>query len=426
MINIKKYSKVFWKSGLSVTDQLVFSGGNFVLNIFLIRLMTPSEYGSFAIAFAFLILISGFFNVIVFEPLSVVGHTQYSGNMNGYLSAVIRMQVAFSFLSTIILIVILSSLYALKAVGGGILLALFGASLSAPFVLFHWLLRRICYLEGDAHIALPGSFMYTVFLLTGLFFIRHFNFVSPFKAFMIMLLASVVSSIFLWRVLLPRTTKKNFLTHNIPVLSILSDHWRYGKWLSGAAVTYWLCGDFYLILIGIFMGGSQAGVYSAMGNLMAPFLQTMNGLSLLLVPWFARQRVSQGVSYVWRNLGKLIFFSVLLSIIYSTFVLINGKFLVKVFYRNNYFDNFIWLLPFLAIIVTLTALKQSLGIIVRVIEKPGALFWATLGSSLFAITAGILFIYKWKFYGVVAGISIGILLECVVMMHCISRERLSV
>lgn len=426
MINIQKYSKLFWISGLSVADQLVFSSGNFILNIFLVRFMAPTEYGAFAIAFAFFLLISGFYNVFFYEPLSVIGHTRYGNNVEAYLGAVIHMQIIFSVLSTVLFTVILSVLCALKAVDNIILFSLIGASLAAPAILFLWLLRRICYLDGDAHTALLGSSIYTVFLLMTLVVANHFNLVSPFVAFIIMLSASAMSSIFLWHVLSERIVVKNFLRQITIMQSIFNDHWHYSRWLAGATITYWLGGDFYLVLIGVFMGVAQVGAYGAIGNLMTPFLQMMTGISLFLIPWLARKKVNQGVLYVRRNVPKLILVSVLLAVSYSCFILMNGKSLVHVLYRNSYFDNYIWLLPFLAIIATLTAVKQSLGMVVRVTEQPEALFWATLLSSLFALSAGILLICKWKFYGVVTGISMGILLECAVMFYYIKRSAPSV
>lgn len=419
------YSKLFWKGGLSVSDQFVFSLGNFILNILLARFMTASEYGAFAIAFSLFLFSAGFSTAFFSEPLSVIGHSRYSINIKEYVGVSICMQTMFSLLLAFLFAIIMIIFRFFKPIDNVTLFSLFGVAIFTPFILFFWFLRRICYLEGDAHFALLGSFVYTISLLAGLFFAYRLNSVSPFMAFFLMAFAGVVSSIFLWRILSIAKISKYFPVHKILAFSILRDHWRYGRWIALANIANWLCGDFYLILMGIFLGISVTGAYSALENLITPLRQILSGLTLLLIPWMASQKIMKKEEYIGRNSGKLIFSNVLLGLVYSSFILICGKLLIQIFYRKSYFNDFIWLLPFLGIIGVLTALQQSLGIIVRVLERPRSIFLSKLLSSIFTLSAGILLVYKWKLYGAVAGISLGILLECMVMLYHINSKKLS-
>ncbi|MFA5149980.1 MAG: lipopolysaccharide biosynthesis protein [Candidatus Omnitrophota bacterium] len=413
----RKYSKWAWKSALSIAEQFILSGGNFVLSIFLARFISPSEFGVFVLAFSFLLLLSGFSNAFFFEPLSVIGPSKYTDNTKDYLGTTIFLQAVFSLLLVFIFTGVAILLFITGNINIELLHSLLGVSLSAPFILFFWLLRRICYMGGNVKFALYGSVTYVVILLCGLFFVIFFKLLSPFRVFLLMMFASIIASIMLSFLQIHQINITKFFNRKILAFAIFKDHWRYGRWIGAANITNWLGGDFYLILIGIFLGAPQLGAYSALEKLTAPLLQAVSALGLLFVPWLAKQKVKRGESYVQKNIGRLIFFNVLISIAYSGILLINGRFLVHLLYKKSYFDDFIWLLPFLMLIAVITAFQQSLSIAVRALEKPVAIFWAKFFSSVFVLTIGILCVYLWKFYGVIAGVSLGLILESFVMLY---------
>src|SRR6266581_3295945 len=82
----------FWgiRSGLSVLDQGLTSGAGFLLNLFLARWLTSEAYGAFAVTFATLLFFSGFHNVLLLEPMSVMGPARYSTQASAYLAAQLK------------------------------------------------------------------------------------------------------------------------------------------------------------------------------------------------------------------------------------------------------------------------------------------------------------------------------------------------
>src|SRR5580704_9484209 len=66
------------RSGLSLVDQGLTSGAGFAVNILLARWMPAEVYGAFAVAFAAYLFVSGFHNVLVLEPLSVMGPSRHA------------------------------------------------------------------------------------------------------------------------------------------------------------------------------------------------------------------------------------------------------------------------------------------------------------------------------------------------------------
>src|SRR5829696_6632675 len=149
--DIKRWlTKGFW----AVTDQGLFAGSNFALNIMLARWLTPQEYGAFSTAFAVFLLVGGIHTATLTEPMLVFGPGKYKDHHSEYLGALIYGHLGFAALGSIALL--------LAALG----FALWGATslstvlvalaLAELFILLLWLLRRACYVRLEPHLAVSG------------------------------------------------------------------------------------------------------------------------------------------------------------------------------------------------------------------------------------------------------------------------------
>src|SRR5258706_11346645 len=79
-----------WRSAMSLIDQGLTSGAGFGVNLLLARWMTPKVYGAFAVAFAGFLFVSGFHNVLLLEPLTVLGPSRHAGKLPAYFRAQIK------------------------------------------------------------------------------------------------------------------------------------------------------------------------------------------------------------------------------------------------------------------------------------------------------------------------------------------------
>src|SRR5580704_12798572 len=75
------------KSALSLTDQALTSGAGFAVNVLLARWLPTESYGAFAVGFAGYLLLAGFHNVLILEPLSVIGPARHSNDLPNYFRA---------------------------------------------------------------------------------------------------------------------------------------------------------------------------------------------------------------------------------------------------------------------------------------------------------------------------------------------------
>ena len=170
----------FWgrQSSLSFLDQGLFSGSSFLLNVFLARWLSKEAYGAFAVCFAGMLFLTGFHNVLLIEPMTVIGPSCYPDRLTGYFGAQLR---------THFLLVGPLSLLAL-AVGGILMLgparsvltpAVASSAIGFPLILLFYLVRRMCYVVQNPMAAVRASAMYGVTLVLGAFALEHAQIAKP-------------------------------------------------------------------------------------------------------------------------------------------------------------------------------------------------------------------------------------------------------
>ena len=167
IFKISRYLVRLWqgwsaKVSLSIFDQGIFSGANFILHILLARWLLPSEYGIFAITIAVFLFLSSIHQAVILDPMSIIGAAYYHEQLPVYISGVVWIHLGLAFILTAII-----SLVAIIMVIKGSLMAFsfLGLAIVTPLILFFWLFRRACYLKGKPSIALAGSLVYCFLLL---------------------------------------------------------------------------------------------------------------------------------------------------------------------------------------------------------------------------------------------------------------------
>src|SRR5580704_2972757 len=78
------------RSGFALLDQGLTSGAGFGVNLLLARWMPAEVYGAFVLAFAGFLFISGFYNVLLLDPMSVMGPSRHAERLPAYF----RVQIA--------------------------------------------------------------------------------------------------------------------------------------------------------------------------------------------------------------------------------------------------------------------------------------------------------------------------------------------
>jgi len=395
------------KASFSIFDQAVLSSANFVFNILLVRWLGVENYGVFAIVFAIFLFLSGFYQAIVLEPMSVLGSAYYRKRLPSYLGAIFWIHWGITFL---IAFALFSAGILLKRSGNIFTEPVLGLAVSIPFILLFWLFRRVCYLKTLPEKALKASVVYAIILLLSLGYIQYRGFLSPFSALLAIAVSSLGPVILLWKTMNVGISEI-FNKDTVPlVFKVLTENLKYGKWVAGSAFVSWLGVIVYVPLIGIFVGVKEAGVFRAMQNLVLPLQRTVTALGLLLLPWLSEKRALKGTSYLKGNIKKLIKLNIPFSFTYVAILLLFGKFLVKFLYGESYYDDFIWLLPYLGAIAIIESVAHALYTGLKALERPDANFFSQATGGVFTLTAGIYLVVKFKLEGAAIGSFLSVIL----------------
>ena len=132
--------------------------------------------------------------------------------------------------------------------GGMELLAmsLWGFALAGPFILFLWLMRRFCYVQLKPELAARVGGIYFVLMVLGIAVLHRHELLSAFSALCVIGVASLGSSIWLFRSFKIENRSPTF---NELKGNILRDHRKYGGWAASTNVLMWFPGNINFILL---------------------------------------------------------------------------------------------------------------------------------------------------------------------------------
>ncbi len=401
-----------WKTklSLSIIDQGIFSGANFVLNIFLARWLIPSEYGIFVIAFSIFLFTSGFHYALILEPVTVIGSTHHGDGLEEYLETTVWIHGAVIAIFFIIFLLVAFVMFVRNSL---FFPSFLGLTLAIPLILSFWFFRQLCYLYTKPGIALKSSLMYILSLFLGLVILYKKAQLNPFTSLLIISLASIISTLYFWHYLHIRIT--NFSRDRFK--TILFKNWRYGKWAVGSVFVYYISLLIYLPLSAFFAGFSATGALKAMQNLVLPLQKVFVAAIFLFLPVLSKGHTLRGHAYVTKNIYKFILFGTSISICYAILLILFGEKIVKLLYGHSLYVKFIWLLFYLGLIAIIDSISQGLYMGLKALQRSRDVFLAQAVGALFTLSIGIYLMKQLKFLGVILSLLFTTLLIAISLIY---------
>jgi len=419
--NRRKLGRWARKGGIATLDQGLISGSNFLVSILLARWLPASSYGAFGIAFSFYLLILVAYEALVLEPMSVLGPSVYHDSMPGYFATLLRLHVRYGclWIAVSVLGYVISKWSGLHP---GVLSALLGATIAAPFVLLFWLVRRSWYVQLRPARALLGAGLYFSFVLGGLFVLLNRHLLSPFTGFLLMGFAALVAAL----ILLFRADWPG-IRNGAHAQTVVSEHWQYGRWALASFALMWVPANLCYGLTGLFHGVSETANLRALMNCALPLRQTLTSAGILALPFMARKSRSS----TWKHLKRLtvliagVFFG--LALLYWIPFMVVGKTVFHVLYRGSY-DNVQHYVPLVALASCLQAAVFAPAILMRATRRPRLVVWTYLSSAVVVSAAGIvltrLFGITGWLWAVVVSATTALLVACWLVREKAPQENL--
>jgi O-antigen/teichoic acid export membrane protein len=400
--------KLVWvrKGAAAVADQGLISGSSFLVSIFLARYLPAEQYGAYALAFSIFLFISSFHNGLLLEPMSVFGPATYRNRLRSYLETLVRLHFALCLPISLLLgllVLVLGRFVGSAAVKS----ALLGVSLSTPFILLFWLCRKAAYLKLKAWLALQGALAYCLAILGLLLLSLRIGELSPFAAFLLLAVASLVASAVITISVRPRLT--SLAERGVPMDTVVRQNWRYGRWVITGTVVYWLSGGAYYIVVGGLLGMKDAAALRALQNFVLPVTQFTSAISVLLLPWLSGRFARTSTASFRRTIRIVNVLFIGSAIAYVAALVLGGRWLLDLLYKGKY-TQFAYLLPLVAVPMLMSAASQGTAIALRVMQAPSDIFWGYTGAGAVTILAGLALTHWWGLPGALLGLSTSSLL----------------
>lgn len=372
------------KGVLTLTDQGLIGGSNFLMGILLARQLLPAQYGAYALAFEVFMVLSLAYSCLILEPMLVFGPSTYRDNFARYFGVLLRTHFVVA-LGTAILLG--GAAWSLGWLGESATLirALEGAMIAGPCVLLFWLARRAFYVKLDPKTAVLGGLVYGTVLLAGSLTLYELRWLSAFTAFSLMATGALAATPILLERLRP------LATHNDtePSLREVSRrHWVYGRWALAGAVAAWVSGNIYYVLLSCMRGLADTGGFKALQNLTAPAGQVFSALALLALPYAARaykqngragvERLSWWLTALYAG-GTVVYWAVLLGLEHPV---------MRLLYVGRYHEVE-YLIPWIAVASVFRIATVVQMISLKAMQSPLLAFVAFAFSDAVAMLVGI-------------------------------------
>jgi len=398
----------------SLLDQGLFSGAGFLVNLLLARWLAPDSYGAFAVAFAGFLFISGFHNVLLLEPLTVMGPGRHSENLPAYFRA--QLLIHFILVGGLAIAGLLGGVVTwLARLDSPLVGAIFGTALMLPLLLLLWLVRRMCYALHRPGLAVAGTGSYLVCIIAGLAALRHFGWATPFLSFLLMGTASFVASgILLARIGFFRGPKK---PGDISWRAALRENWTYGRWLVGSAVLYSLSSQVQIFFVSALLGLGAGGVLRAMQLPSLLMTQVITATGLLFLPILSRD-FGNGLILRMRHKAALLNTGLcVIAAIFAGVLFLSSPWAEQLLFHGKYSD-YSRLMPLLALVPVASAASTGYSMALRASARPHFDLLSNIIAAPVSVLSAILFVRWWGISGAAASMVLGFGVSSVVTIMC--------
>jgi len=390
------------KSGVSIVDQGLVSGAGFLLSFLLARWLSSEAYGAFAVAFATLLFLSGFHNVLLLEPMSVIGPARYSNQASAYFAAQLKIHKLLGALLAGALLLTALLMKLLEA-NRDLAMATAASAFALPFFLMLWLVRRMAYMVQRPAIAGWASAGYFLLTLFGLLVLHTRNVLTPTTAFFILGSAGLLS------VALPLRQLGMLGARTVDPCSwraVAQENWNYGRWLVLSTALFSVAAQIQTYLAAGFLGLGAAGIFRAMQVPSLVMTQIVIAVGLLVLPSMSYEFGLGQLAQLRKKAVLASAFVTLLALGYAAFLALFAHSIEHLLYGGKY-SGYVRLIPILGLVPVCTGLAIGFSMAVRASQKPHFDLVANAISAPVGLITAAVFIRLWGLNGaafsVVAG-----------------------
>lgn len=386
---------------LSIINQVVTSGGNFMAGVYLVRTLHLADYGIYGLGYGICLLYVGVGNALILTQMTV--------NISDRPQAERPAYAAQMFLCMLLLIAATMVLLALSL---GVALLIDGSlkrfagtvaaiAVASVFSLCNEFFADYAYIRRKEALALAINGV-SVALFGAALLVAAQTGVALTPQLVLLLYgggAALGAALgFLFSPLQIRAA-------NTALLPVLGESWHHGRWALGGMLVSWLQTQTYIYVLAFFLGPTGAGQANAARIFISPFAMLLPAINKIVTPRLADLRQTDG-----RQMFRLtLLLSIGLTLLALTYclILLSGLDYVTRLVLGRRDPAVLTLVWVWCVVLTLQMNRSCGSLLLQVIRKYRVLTLINIPSALAAIAVAIILI-MWlgaagAIWGMVAG-----------------------
>lgn len=407
------HSNAIW----GFADQGVISASNFAVTLILARALGPDEFGLFVLAYLALMFINSAQGTLFAQPHNVLGATMGRQAYARYTTSTLMVLALFAaFLATIL---VTSAVVAAQFGSTGAARLLLSLTPVAFFMQIQDFIRRTAYTRSKYKLAFWMSFlaygghaaMVVVFWRTG-----HLSvsvaLLSMALAFVTSLLVGLYAmrSRFFWR------------PSREAIRQATTENWRFGRWLFGGSLAYWLSSQMLPILVaGIVGPAATAGLRTAQ-NFVAPTHIVLRALETMAPSRASMEFQQNGYEGLQRYMVRIATPGMLILMVFFVPVAVFAQPITGLLVGDQYVP-YAWLVPIFVAAYFMEYLASVASIMLKVLHDAQAIMIAQGTSAALTLSLGVLIVWRFGLGGAAIGmIAHVVITNCILWSRVLSRR----
>lgn len=338
----------------SIGDQGCTAATNFLTSLFIGRMLGPEILGIYAMTDVIVRVLRALTLSSMIEPLSIYAPRRSGDERGAYLAFLVISQLTLLGGLTILL-ALLSMLWAAAGrLDWSVVPAVVAALFYANLILFQALLRRQFYIEGQPTKALLQSISNLLLVILGFLAFWYWGGADLVSIYIMLAFAGIIVCVVQgWRLFhrLRRPTRQQRRSFG-------RETWRYARWNVLSAPIHQMSISGVILLAGIMLPIEGAGYLKVGETILAPFLQVVVGLNLLMLPMVSKRLDTMSLPQKRRQIVRLSLATLAVAVPYAAAMILLGPWLIRTGFGPDLMSA-VPLLPIFAAIPIFDSLKNQ-------------------------------------------------------------------
>ncbi|MCK5023907.1 MAG: hypothetical protein KAS04_07055, partial [Candidatus Aenigmarchaeota archaeon] len=289
-------------TNITVIDQALVSGTNFITGLVLARILGIDAYGLFILLAGVTLFASSMQNAIIISPMMVHGPSYKKGASQNYYqtTAILQTVLTLVFFLLILIIGTILNNTLLDSRLNNLILPL--ALATSGFLLQEYYRKYFFSVNKTIQALVNDSLSYGIQLIS-IIAVHYFYgievesclYIMAITSFIAVIHGTIISGLFY---IISKITYTN-------IKDTIAKHWAFGKWLIARNMTYWLSTQMVIYMTGIFLSISAVGAMGAARNIVGIINILFLALNNFATPRASKIYASQGINGLSKYMRRL-------------------------------------------------------------------------------------------------------------------------